>query len=322
MFSVANFTRAGFRAVLARPAIILAEIAWRWAFGAAAWTLIVVAIHRIFARIDVSQVESLLARHSDLVLVADACARVLSQVLPRLAAEALVLVPAMAVLWILAATVGRVVTLNSLISVPSRGYTRVLLLHIIRAALTIATVLATLGAIFLIGMTLAVQHMAAAIALSLVVEILILTCWSAVNWFVALAPIWIVRDGQGVFAAIGNSLDLYRRSATGYLGIASSFGIVRFVALVAATLVALIAAQSSPASAVAATIAVALGYFAVADFLYIARLAAYVELDNSSQQGSQPSAISSQPIPSGPASVSADEIAPQSTPEIPPLSSS
>jgi len=286
--SVANFARNGFRVVISRPTFVLAEIAWRWAFGAAAGTLVFLALRRIFLRADVGEIESLLARHSDLFLIADACARLLSQVLPQLAAEALVLVPAIALLWIVAATVGRIFTLNALVNrigaSASRAYVRVLMLHIIRAALALAALLAAFGAVRLVGATLALNHMAAALALSLVLVLVVLTCWSAVNWFVALAPIWMMREGRGVFASIGDSLDLYRRNASGYVGIASLFGLIRVVAILVATIAALIAAQLSPASAIAAGIALGLGYFAVADFLYIARLAAYVALDDSSQQ--------------------------------------
>ena len=108
--------RAGFRAVVRHPALILGEIAWRWAFGVAAWTLIIIAVHRIFARVDITQPELLIARHSDVFLVADACARILAQVLPQFARECLVLLPAIAVLWIAAATLGRAVTLQALVS--------------------------------------------------------------------------------------------------------------------------------------------------------------------------------------------------------------
>src|ERR1700757_214673 len=108
--------RAGFRAIFQRPAVALAEIAWRWAFGAAAWTLVMVAIHRILAGIDISEAERLIASRSDVLLIADACSRILAQVLPQFARECLVLAPAIAVMWIAAATVGRAITLQALLS--------------------------------------------------------------------------------------------------------------------------------------------------------------------------------------------------------------
>ena len=105
--------RAGFRAVLRQPALALGEIAWRWAFGAAAWILAIFAVRRTLAQVDITQVELLIARHSDLFLIADASARIIVQVLPQLARECLVLLPAIAVLWVVAATLGRAVTLNA-----------------------------------------------------------------------------------------------------------------------------------------------------------------------------------------------------------------
>jgi hypothetical protein len=126
--------------------------------------------------------------------------------------------------------------------------------------------------------------------------------WSMVNWFLALAPIGMVRDDQGALKSIADSVDLYRRIPGPYMGIATGFGLFRAVALVAAVIAALVAAQAPAASAVALSVAIALVYFAVADFLYIARLAAFMALEESTQL----SAISSQPaateplIPSAP----------------------
>lgn len=297
--------RAGFRAIFVRPAMALAEIAWRWAFGAAAWALVIFAIHRVFSRVDVTQLELLIARHSDLFLIADACARIVVQVLPQLAREGLVLVPAIAGLWIAAGTVGRGITLNALFSAgnpeesavfagvepnqPATGatgrrtvrYGPLLLLHLVRALFTIAALIAGCGAVLLAGIALAAQNPAAAAGVSLLLVSVVMLFWAMVNWFLALAPVWIVRDGRPAFAAISDSLQLYRRDPGVYVGIATSFGLIRALALVAAIVAALIASQASPAAAVAMNVVIALVYFAVADFLYIARLAAFVSLNQS-----------------------------------------
>ena len=291
--------------MVGRPALALGEIAWRWAFGAAAWPLVIIAIRRILANVDITQAELLLARRSDVFLIADACARIVVQVLPQLGRECLVLAPAIAVLWTFAATVGRAVTLGELLRgdgneiqrrVPpnwgSQTTLRLLGLNFLRAIFALATLIAFVGALFLPGLAMPAQNPAAAVLAGILVAALIGFFWSVVNWFLALAPVWTVRDGHRALRAIADSVDLCRRGPSSYLGIASWFGLLRAAALVAAFVAGLLASQATPATSIALCVAIALLYFAVADFLYIARLAAYVVLDESTQ----PSAVSSQPV--------------------------
>jgi hypothetical protein len=290
---------AGFRAVVRRPALVLGEIAWRWAFGAAAWTLVIFAFRRIFAHVDITPAELLLARHSDVFLLADAGAHIVVQVLPQLGRECLVLAPAIAVLWVAAATLGRAVTLQSLASTNDLHFGALLALNFIRAVFTLATLIAYLGALFLTGLMMPPQNPIATALVAILVAALIGFFWSVVNWFLALAPIWIVRHGHPAFRSIADSVDLYRRGPGAYLGITSWFGLLRAAALVGAFVAALLASQATPAAAIALCVAIALIYFAVADFLYIARLAEFVALEESFQlsaSSSQPKAPASEPI--------------------------
>lgn len=293
--------RAGFRAVVRRPTLVLGEIAWRWAFGAAAWTLVIFAFRRIFAHVDITQAELLLARHSDVFLLADAGAHIVVQVLPQLARECLVLAPAIAVLWVAAATLGRAVTLQSLASTDDLHFGALLALNFIRAVFTVATLIAYFGALFLTGLMMPPQNPIATALVGILVAALIGFFWSVVNWFLALAPIWIVRHGHPAFRSIADSVDLYRRGPGAYLGITSWFGFLRAAALVPAFVAALLASQATPATAIALCVVIALIYFAVADFLYIARLAEFVALEESFQVSavsSQPVSLDSQPLTS------------------------
>jgi hypothetical protein len=317
-------TRSGFRTVVRRPSVLLAEIAWRWAFGAAAWTLIIFAIRRILAHVDITQAELLIARRSDVVLIADACARILVQVLPQLVRECLVLAPAIAILWIAAATLGRAITLRALLSIDSSSgppffrpvlaeeggdsegpadlhFGRLLLLNCLRTTFMLVAIIAFFGGLLFAGLAFPSQNPALTIAIGLSLAALVGFSWSLVNWFLALAPIWIVRAGRTVLKSIADSLNLYRRDRPAYLGIASIFGVFRAAVLLGAIIAGVVAAQASPRAAVAGSVVIALVYFAVADFLYIVRLAAYMALDESSQLltiSSQPNSPEPQPISS------------------------
>ena len=300
--------RAGFRAVVQQPAVVLGEIAWRWAFGAAAWVLVILVLRRILAHVDVTQAERLIARGSDVFLIADAGARILVQVLPQLARDSLVLAPAIAILWIAAATLGRGITLRALLSRDAGEQVaeglhlgRLAVLNLLRAVFTLATLIAYLGGLLLVGATLSPQNPAAAVLVGLLLASVIGLSWSLVNWVLALAPIWIVRDGRPALKSIADSVEFYHRTRASYVGIAWWFGLLRTAAMLAALVAAVLSTRATPAAAVAMCVVITLVYFALADFLYLARLAAYIASDASSQLpaiGSQPIIPAPQPLSS------------------------
>jgi len=302
---------------------MLAEIAWRWSFGAAAWVLIVLSVRRVLAGVDITEAEYLIARRSDLFLIADACARILSQALPAFARVAAILIPALALIWIVAATLGRAATLKALLSTDvilsegapagapeskdpydsgpgmavRRRFGPLLFLHFLRAAFTLATLLAFAGTIILAGAAFPAPgaHPTAAAITWVILAAVVAFFWTIINWFLALAPIWIVRHGHGAFRGIGDSVALFRRDSGAYVAAAWWFGSLRGLALLAAFVAAVAAAAAieSARPAAAATLLIALLYFALADFLHIARIAAYLALAG---ENPQPSALRIQPL--------------------------
>jgi hypothetical protein len=278
--------RSGFRAVLRQPALVLGEIAWRWGFGVAAWVLVIAALRRILANVDVSEAERLIARRSDAFVIADAGARILAQVLPQFGRACVVLVPAISVLWIAAATLGRGATMQAMLATPAARVPRIrfgalAVLNALRALYTLAAMAAFVGAMLLAGTAMPALDVTVAALTWILLAFVVAFFWSAVNWFLALAPIWIVRDGRSALKSIADSASLFRGEPGEYMAIAWWFGLLRTLAVAAAIVAALVAgaASGSNAAAIAICIAVSLAYFAVADFLYIARLAAYLDLN-------------------------------------------
>jgi len=284
--------RNGLRAVLRQPALAAAEIAWRWSFGAAAGALAVLSLHRILIGVDVSDAEMALGRGSPVFSAADTLARILYDVLPRLIQVSAVLVPALALLWIVAASLGRWATLQALPSVRGPGeeagdagkgsFASLLYLNSLRAAVTLAAGAGLVGAAIISGSLLNPRgdNPVAAALLWVVIATLVFFFWAVVNWFLALAPIFIVRDRRRSFAAISDSLALLRRYPRDYIATAVGFGLLRSGALLAALLLSLapLAVTNSVPVALVLTTPVALLYFAAVDFLSIARLAAFVAL--------------------------------------------
>ena len=317
-----DFIRAGFRTVRQNPAILFAEIAWRWTFGLAAWLLVIFTLRTIMEGIDVSGAEIALARSNNAYLIADAVIRLLVQVMPRFLAAMVLVIPALAILWTLAATIGRAATLDTLLAAPmvvppaqdtlaagagparTTSVLRLFLLTSVRAMFTLATGLAFLGTVFLISAQapphpqpqIAPLYLLAWMFLALLVGVL----WGVVNWFLALAAIFVARDGVGVGKALSTSVGLYRDHRGEYASIASWFGFFRGAALVAAVFAGIVAAAASLRAGLIASAFIALLYFAVADWLYIARLAAYVRLAQSPSAGVtavlSPDALAPEPV--------------------------
>jgi hypothetical protein len=284
--------RAGFRAVLCQPALLVAELAWRWAFGAAAWALILLSVHRFLSSMTVSQAEVQLARTWQPFLVADVVARILAANWAAALRATVILVVGIFALWIFAVTVGRAATLKALLAQAQaepavRGRTIIvplLVLHSFRAAISLAALVAWVGGLMLVGASVPNPQDNPGLVLLVGFGILFLVglFWSIANWFLALAPIFIVRDARGALAAVADSFGFYSSRTSAYLSVASWFGLLRFLALFFALMFSLIpigmVGQASPAAIVITVIVLSLAYFAFADFLYVSRLAAFVFL--------------------------------------------
>ncbi len=275
-----------FRLTFRRPMLPLAEIAWRWAFGIAAIAVTLLLIRQSLAAVDVSEVELALARRSGLFLAADAVARSIAEALPVLVRGLLAAVPALSVLWIIGASIGRGVTLaavNPAAETRARRFGPLAGINALRALLTLSAIGAWIGSMILASAAFPPreEHAASAVMLWLLLAVVIGLCWSVVNWFLSLAPIFVLRDGRGIWGAVRDSLDLLRLRPRAYLSIAAWFGLWRmlliFVALLLGGIAFAAAGSNAPAVVVSETV-LALAYFALADWLQIARLAAYVFL--------------------------------------------
>lgn len=286
--------REGFHAAAQRPSVVVAEIAWRWSFGAAAWVLIVLGAHMVLSSVPISRAELDLARRSGIFQAADFLARFLLEAWPRILRVSAVLLPAVAALWIAAASLGRAATLQALTGADAR-VSPLLPLHFLRAAATLAAAVGYVGAMLVAGVMIPSDPRQAgwAVLVWVAIVIAVVCCWAVVNWFLALAPVFIVRDRMPTFAAIAASIGLARSRPGEYLRIATWFGMFRSAAIAAVLVLSVLAAAGGPAGAVA-IVALALAYFAVADWLYVCRLAAYLAL--SAPEIPQPPVVA-EPLP-------------------------
>ena len=129
---------------------------------------------------------------------------------------------------------------------------------------------------------------------------LVWLAWSMMNWFLSLAAVFAVTNGRDTFGALADAVDLFHRRSGPVFAVGTSFGVAHLAVLIGAGIAAAfplgLSASLSGRVVLASLTVIALVYFAVADFLYIGRLAAYVAIVELPEAPSfQPSAFSPQP---------------------------
>jgi hypothetical protein len=301
-------TVEGFRAAFRRPSLALAEIMWRWIVGATAVALLVVGLFEYLDTLPVTSGELLFLRTRHPFLVGEAIAHILRGSLNRAAMASLLAALMLSVLWIVAASVGRIATVRGLLdyfrgdvagnvsavgvsndgqrdvasNVSTTAFVALLRLNFLRVVLALAAVVGFAGASILAGFTSPDANPQPGLAFSLFLPLAGLICYVgwALNWLLSLAGMFAVRNAEDAMGAIGCAVDLTRARTGAVFAISTWTGLAHLVALVGAATIA-----SIPMGFVglipwrliiAAMILVALIYFALADWLYMARLAGYV----------------------------------------------
>src|SRR5271154_3538246 len=100
-------TLEGFRTMFSRPSLGLAEIAWRWSFGAAAGLLLAFSFFEYLDTLPVSQGDLLLLRTSQPLLFSRALLHVFRGSAFRVVETSIVLMLALGAAWIVVASLGR-----------------------------------------------------------------------------------------------------------------------------------------------------------------------------------------------------------------------
>jgi hypothetical protein len=306
-------TLEGFRAVFRLPSLGLAELAWRWSFGAAACLLLGGTFLEYLDTLAVTPADLLLLRSRQPFLIGRAFTHILAGSGPRLVYATLVLLLALVLAWIVTASVGRAATLRALLgrARAENWRLRALLgLNFLRVGLALAAVLGFGGAAILAGFTSSDANPQTGLAFLLfaALALAVWSLWSLVNWFLSLAAIFVVRDGRDTFAALADAVGLCRDHFGPVLASGSWFALIHGLFFAVATVVAcfpLALATALPGGVTFFLIfLITLSYFAVVDYLYVARLAAYVYIVEDSHQ---PPAVPLPPLVNPPSSSTTPE---------------
>jgi hypothetical protein len=291
-------TLEGFRAIFRRPSFGLAEIAWRWSFGLAATLLLAFSFFTFLDTLPVGKSDLLLMRSRQPFLIFRAMAHIVRGSAFRAVGASIVLALTLGVAWIVLASLGRAATLKALIayfresniSAPaqeekSRWRLRSLFaLNFLRLAATLAAAIGCLAAILLPAAALRTPNPTPGIAalIFLTVTMLVWIAWSTLNWFLSLAQLFVVADGKNTFDAIAAAIDLCRARSGSIFAAGTWFGLAHLTAFVLASSIAgfplAFAPYLPPVAVLGGVLVVAVLYFAVADFLYVGRLGAYMAM--------------------------------------------
>jgi hypothetical protein len=306
-------TAEGFRTMFRRPALSLAEVSWRWSFGAAACLLLGLGFLAYLDTLPVDRTDMLLLRSRQPALVGKAFSQILHGSALRIALASIILFTALVLLWILLASLGRGATLLSLLdhirqralhfagaagttSAPETSelvstdtvhnwrFRSLAGLHFLRAALALAAGAAATGAAILAGFvsTKSNPHPGLAFFLAAGAVLSLWLIWSLISWFLSIASIFVVRQGKDTFAALSTAIDLCRERFGPVVAVGTWFGLTHLVLFLVATSVVAFPFAFFPivplAIVLTAVFLLTLAYFAFVDSLYIGRLAGYVAI--------------------------------------------
>lgn len=300
-------TLEGFRAAFRRPLFTFAEITWRWVVGATATVLFFFGLFEYVSTLPVSRTELLFLRTRHPYLIAQVLRHILHGSLNRAVLSLMLAAVLITLVWVVAGSLGRMATVRAITeyirvrlaqnfcgqgafpeqrniqaSRASKALSPLMSLNSLRAIVALAAVLALAAAVLLAGLASPDSNPHPALAFFVFLPAAGLVCifWMTLNWLLSLAAIFSVRDGDDALAAIAAALDLFRERSGAVLAVSSWVGAAHLVVFVVATTVVSIPLGFIPLVpwrvAVLAMVVITLAYFAIADWLYTARLAAYV----------------------------------------------
>jgi hypothetical protein len=278
-----NALREGFREVLRDPALLLIEVAWRWAFGTIC--IVVCAVLAIIATKNVSVSRFASISQMNPWESAQTIASFLVALGAALLRAGLFAAVFLAFCWIVLSALGRRATLIRSGLGKGADLRGCFGIGTVRALLTLGAILAWVLAGLAAGAAAAVTTTNGLpnlwlILLILVPALLVIAgTWSLANWYLSLAPLY----GEGSWTqAVASVWKLTKLRRDEVLEISIATGVMRFVLFVAALMLsfAVSAVITNPRVFAWDFVAIALLYFLVADFLSIARLAAFAKLRN------------------------------------------
>ena len=275
----------GLRAVTRDPAIFLVEITWRWSFALLACLLVVGVGLMLLGPLHLGNHWDTAWRSRDPQRMGQVVLGVVLLLGVKVIMTAAIAVPlAIVLLWGVLSALGRFVTVRRLrVDLTSLRFRSILALQFLRGFVGWFSFVLLFAATFgeaLIASRGPKPDLLLYYLMMMPSVILISAFWLTLNWYLSLAAIF-GREGQSFRGAFRQARHTVRLQRSDFAGTGFVFILFRTVALLIATAICGLTsgmAGSSPQGYSVLLMIVSLAYFAVADFLYMARMAAYLAL--------------------------------------------
>ncbi len=298
------------------PALLAAELTWRWSFGLGSLAILFLVFRRVQQALTLSGADELSLSRGSYIEFVQTMIGVAAGALPLIGGVALWALLAMAALWIAAATIGRGTVTHAIVRqlaqeagtgiAPRFTWMAMGVVHFARVFTLLIPLIgyllgALIGALMLRGSGLSAAepdisstNVAALLVAMLVfcfVFVISLAVWSLVHFVVSLAPIFIARDGRGALDAIADSISLARRRWRELSSEATQNAVLRSAAAlgitVAGILVGAFLLRPAPLFASLLLALLTLAYFIVSDWLLLARTIAYAAVAENDRTAAQ-----------------------------------
>jgi hypothetical protein len=274
----------GLRAVTRDPAIFLVEILWRWSFALLACLLVAGVGLMLLGPLHVGKAWDSAWGSRDPQRMGQLLVAIVLLLGVKLIIAAIAVPLAIALLWSILAALGRFVTVKRLRSgLTSLRLRTVFALQLLRGLISwFALVLLFAATISeaLIATRGTQPDLVLYYLMVMPTVVLIGVSWLILNWYLSLAAIF-GREGQSFRGAFREARQTVRRQRSDFAGTGFVFLLFRTVILLIALAICGLTsgmAGTAPQSYFVLLMVVSLAYFAVADFLYMARMAAYLAL--------------------------------------------
>ncbi len=278
--------RDGFRATWRSRGLVPAEIAWRWSAGAAFWALLVLSFIEYFGSLEVSKANEFLWKIGYPPAAAEALADTIAGSGHKLLMMAAILIPGTAIIWTVAAAIGRTATLRAMMPERVVRFRAMLGISFFRSAACLAALVGFAG-VFVLAQRLYSDrpgiepHPERAIWTLILGWLFVGIVWSVVNWLLSIAPVVAVEQNCDSIAASIGIVRLVGERLRPFLRVSAAFGALHLVVFVVFSVLSgfpFMFLAVSVKLVLILLVLVTLVYLAIVDFLYIARLGAYAVL--------------------------------------------
>lgn len=274
----------GIKAVWRDPALFLIEILWRWSFVILAGLLIVSAGVMLLGPLHIGNAWDSASRSRDPQRMGQLLLTILL-ILGIKAIVAAIAVPlAIALLWSVLSALGRLVTVRRLrAGLTSLRFRSLLALQLLRGFISWFSLVLLVAAIFgeaLIATRGPRPDLLLYYLMMMPSVVLIAAFWLVLNWYLSLAAIF-GREEQTFRGAIRQARQTVRLQRSDFAGTGFVFLLMRIALLLVAVAICGLTsgmAGTSPQNYFVLLMVVLLAYLAVAYFLYMSRMAAYLAL--------------------------------------------